>query len=62
MDTRANSPPLRTRSRFIMNYEESSPPGIFVRYEVHVRYTNSDEIRGTFESKTEAIRFLNSMQ
>ena len=47
---------------FIEQHDESSGPMEFVRYEVNVRYTNGDEIRGTFESKTEAIKFLNSMR
>ncbi len=48
--------------RFVEHYDESGRPTDFVRYEVNVRYTNGDEIRGTFESKTEAIKFLNSLR
>jgi hypothetical protein len=47
---------------FIEHYDESGGPTRFVRYEVNVRYTNGDEIRGTFESKTAAIRFLDSVR
>jgi hypothetical protein len=46
---------------FIEGYQEASAASGFVRYELNVRYTNDDEIRGTFESKVEAIRFLNNL-
>jgi hypothetical protein len=48
--------------RFIEHYDESGGQMEFVRYEVNVRYTNGDEIRGTFESKTEAIKFLDGVR
>lgn len=44
--------------RFIEQLDEGKPSGRFARYEVHVHFTNDDEIRGAFESKAEAIRFL----
>lgn len=46
---------------FIEGFDEAKSSGPFVRYEVNIRYTNKDEIRGTFESKADAIRFLKSM-
>jgi hypothetical protein len=48
--------------QFIEAYEETGKAREFVRYEVNVRYTNGDEIRGTFESKSEAVKFLNSVR
>ena len=42
-------------------FDEERPGDKFVRYEVDIRYTNQNEIRGTFESKIEAIKFLRSM-
>jgi hypothetical protein len=48
--------------RMISDYAESATALAFARYEVDVRYTNGDEIRGTFASKAEAIKFLNSLR
>lgn len=45
----------------IERFDESKPGGPFARYEVTVRYTNADEIRGMFISKQEAIKFLRSL-
>ena len=52
---------LEQAIQFIDAYEETRKAREFVRYEVNVRYTNGDEIRGTFESKTEAVKFLSSV-
>lgn len=47
---------------FINSYDEASPiMGVFVRYEVSVRYTNGDQINGQFESRATAIQFLNGL-
>ncbi|HTQ40214.1 MAG TPA: hypothetical protein VMJ32_14400 [Pirellulales bacterium] len=46
---------------FIEGFDESSPHDSFTRYEVGVRYNNSDEIRGQFKDKTTAITFLRGM-
>jgi hypothetical protein len=46
---------------FIEGFDEAKSGGKFARYEVNIRYSNKDEIRGTFESKTDAVRFLKSM-
>jgi len=43
---------------FIEKYDEVAAVKKFVRYEVNVRYSNGDEIRGAFEMKTDAIKFL----
>jgi hypothetical protein len=45
----------------IEEYAEQELVEGFVRYEVIVRYSNGDEVTGKFESKTEAVKFLNSM-
>lgn len=47
---------------FIEKFEESKPATPFVRYEVSVRYSNGDEIRGQFTIKTTAIAFLSGMR
>lgn len=47
--------------RIVEEYDEFADATSFVRYEVDVRYTNGDEIRGTFASKAEAIKFLNGL-
>ncbi len=46
---------------FIDSFDEKIPAGPLLRYEVKVRYSNADEIRASFESKVEAIRFLNEL-
>ena len=43
---------------FIEDYDESISAVGFVRYEINVRYTNGDEIRGSFRTKSDAISFL----
>jgi hypothetical protein len=48
--------------RFIETYDEHGTAQGFCRYEVSVRFTNGDEVRATFSSKVEAIRFLNGMR
>ena len=44
--------------RFIASYDESTPAQQFVRYEIFVRYSSGDEVRGNFQTKDRAIRFL----
>jgi hypothetical protein len=48
--------------QFIQSYDESSAALTFCRYEVNVSYTNGDEVRATFSSKLEAIRFLDGLR
>jgi len=45
---------------FIEAFDESKPCGPFTRYEVGVRFSNGDEIRGQFSDKATAITFLQS--
>ncbi len=40
------------------DYDETRATSEFVCYEVNVRFSNGDEIRATFQAKTEAIKFL----
>ena len=47
---------------FIESFDESKPNAPFTRYEVGVRYSNGDEIRGQFKDKTTAIVFLRGMR
>jgi hypothetical protein len=47
---------------FIELFDESRPEPPFTRYEVGVRYTNGDEIRGQFTDKAAAISFLQSVR
>ena len=44
--------------RFIATHDESTPAQQFVRYEIVVRYSSGDEVRGNFQTKDRAIRFL----
>lgn len=46
----------------INQHDENEAIRGFVRYEIIVRYSNGDEVRGTFESKPEATRFLNLLK
>ena len=46
--------------RFVTSHDESVPATGFVRYELNVRYSNGDEVRGEFREKENTIRFLRS--
>jgi len=43
---------------FIESCDESKPDPLFARYEVGIRYSNGDEVRGQFKDKATAISFL----
>ncbi len=47
---------------FIESFDESKPDGPFARYEVGVRYSNGDEVRGQFKDKAAAIAFLRGVK
>jgi len=47
---------------FVESFDESQPNTPFTRYEVGVRYSNGDEVRGQFQDKVAAIDFLRSMK
>ena len=47
---------------FVSEYEQSIPTSDFVRYELNIRYSNGDEVRGTFREKLGAIEFLRSFE
>jgi hypothetical protein len=53
---------LDAAKQFVQSYDEASAVSAFCRYEVHVRFSNGDEIRGTFASKIDAIRFLDGLE
>lgn len=46
----------------IESYHEANVTGGFIRYEISVRYTNGDEIRGQFQTKTAAVEFLKGLK
>ena len=46
--------------QYISEYDQTTSFSRFMRYELNVRYTNDDEIRGTFQEKDRAIDFLRS--
>jgi hypothetical protein len=48
--------------RFVQEHDEAASVSEFVRYELNVRYTNGDEIRGAFRTKEKAIAFLHSLE
>ena len=45
-------------AQFVASYDESTPVQQFVRYEIVVRYSSGDEVRGSFQTKNRAVRFL----
>lgn len=47
---------------FIEASDESKSGGPFARYEVGVRYSNGDEVRGQFTDKATAVAFLRSIR
>lgn len=53
---------IKDAVRFIEQHDEAAPATEFVRYELNVRYTNGDEVRGTFREKDKAIAFLRSFE
>jgi len=43
---------------FIQKYNEKNSPKSIAKYEVEIKYTNGDVIRGEFENKNNAVSFL----
>ena len=43
---------------FIVEHDQEAPVASFMRYELLVRYSNSDEVRGVFQERDSAIEFL----
>ena len=48
--------------RFVTEYDESAPVSTFKRYELNIRYSNGDEVRGEFQGQDRAIEFLWSFE
>lgn len=48
--------------RFVSEHDPSAPVSGFVRYELNIRYSNGDEVRGAFREKDRAIEFLRSFE
>lgn len=46
---------------FLKSHRQKSSSHRFIRYEISARYSNGDEIRGQFQSKSDAIDFLRKM-
>ena len=47
--------------QFISKYDQSTPATGFVCYEMNIRYSNGDELRGRYHEKENAIQFLQSL-
>ena len=47
---------------FVSEHDQSIPASDFVRYELNIRYSNGNEVKGTFREKQEAIEFLRSFE
>ena len=47
--------------QFIASHDETEPARQFVRYEIVVRYSTGDEVRGHFQTKDRAIQFLEKL-
>ena len=47
---------------FLESHQQNNVSRQFVRYEVSARFSNSDEIRGQFQSKESAIEFLTTLR
>ena len=47
---------------YVVKFDQAEPALNFVRYELNIRYSNGDEIRGVFEERGRAIQFLRSME
>ena len=47
---------------FVSGNDELAPASGFVRYEIDVRYSNGDEVRGLFGEKDAALEFLRSFR
>jgi len=47
---------------FLDSYRQAKSPSPVLRYEVIVRYTNGDQVQGTFGQKSEAVDFLKQFQ
>ena len=46
---------------FLVGYQENATSRPFVRYDVSVRYSNGNQVRGDFTDKAAAITFLRAM-
>jgi hypothetical protein len=53
---------LQAAIAFLKSHRQSIPSNDFVRYEICARYSNGDEIRGQFQSKADAIEFVQRMK
>ena len=54
-------PTLTAAIEFLNQHNQRDLTGQFVRYEINVRFSNGDEIRGQFQAKSSAVEFLTAM-
>ena len=47
---------------FVEDYDESTRPKAFDRYELNVHYSNGREVRGTFPDRGDCIDFLRRLR
>lgn len=47
---------------FVEDYDESTPPKAFDRYELNIRYSNGREVQGTFPDRGDCIDFLRRLR
>ena len=47
---------------FVTDYDESISVSDFIRYELNIRYSNGDEVRGAFRQKERCVEFLHSFE
>lgn len=52
---------IRDATLFVSTYDEGAPQSDFVRYELNVHYTNSDQVRATFRERRRVVEFLESL-
>ena len=45
---------------FVSGHNQAAPAEDFIRYELNIRYSNEDEVRGNFGEKARAVEFLRS--
>ena len=48
--------------RFVVGHEPEADVGRFVRYEIHVTYSNGDELKGRYRDKADAASFLRRLE
>ncbi len=60
--SRLRATSIAVAKALLEDYEESVPQARFERYEVHIRFRNTNEIVGRFNDKASAIEFLETYE